>query len=313
MSHNERALKVAKATVAFLAHCGGIRGLSSHTVRAYECDLKDFAATVGRQTHVSAIDRDAIRSYVNALGSVRELKQTTIKRRLATLRLFFRWLEEEEFVPLSVFHRLKLSIRLPHRLPRALREGEMRALLRARERLSDVIPQHRPYHALLMHFVVATLFTTGLRVGELIDVRLTDVDLDEGSIHVRGKGNRERRVYLPGAQATALMKRFLQARHRVRSVSTHLLLRADGTPMSTEHLRARLARLATQAGVVRHVTPHMLRHTAATQLLEAGVDIRLVQQLLGHASIATTQIYTHVSNASLRERLTQANTLARLG
>ena len=167
--------------------------------------------------------------------------------------------------------------------------------------------------ATLMHFVLVTLFTTGLRIGELVMIRLPDISVREGVIQVRGKGNRERLVYVPGKQAMAVLRGFLEARRRIAGEHQELLVSWEGTPISAQHIRKRLRRLAAMAGIVRRVTPHMLRHTAATQLLEAGVDIRVVQRLLGHASIATTQIYTHVSDAALKQRLTRANTLQRLG
>lgn len=305
------SITAAKATADFLDYCRTGRGLAEHTMRAYASDLTDFLRHTGRRKCVAAIDREAIRVYVRALQD-RKLKETTIRRRLATLKLLFRWLEDEEVVPLSVFHRLNLAIRLPRRLPRALRNGEIRALLRARERRSRCIGPEATYRAMFLHFVVVALFTTGLRVGELVDVRLADIDIEEGSIHVRGKGNRERRVYMSGSQALAVMRRFASARRRLHPTIDHLLVGPSGKPITTQRIRSRLSNLARRAGIGRRVTPHMLRHTAATQLLEAGVDIRFVQQLLGHASIATTQIYTQVSNASLREKLTQANTLRRV-
>jgi site-specific recombinase XerD len=225
----------------------------------------------------------------------------------------FRWLEREGLVPLSVFHRLDLAIRLPRRLPRALEAEEMRCLLRAARRRQN-LSEHRPlsYERLLLHFIVVTLFTTGVRVSELVSVRIDDVSYRDGTIQVRGKGNRERRVYLPGRQALNLLSRFLERRWRITSTSRHLLVDARGRPITPQHVRKTLRALGQRAGLSRRITPHMLRHTAATQLLEAGVDTRFVQRLLGHASIATTQIYTQVRDTALQTTLARANTLARL-
>jgi len=306
------APSVARFSERFLDHCRVAKGLSANTLRAYRQDLTDFAAHVGAATPVSEVGREAIRSYASALLEDRHLKETTIRRRLATLKVLFRWLEREDVVPLSVFHRLDLSIRLPKRLPRALPANEMRSLLLMTESGLRARSAAVRYEALLMHFAVVTLFTTGLRISELVDVRLTDVDAREGVMQVRGKGNRERRVYLPGRQAIELLKIFMAERRPLKATTDHLLVTADGKAVTTGFVRRRLKALGDRAGVVRRITPHMLRHTAATQLLEAGVDIRLVQRLLGHASIATTQIYTQVTDVALKARLTLANTLVRI-
>lgn len=304
----------ATATVisSFLNHCRVAKGLSVCTLRAYKSDLADFARSVGDSVTIGEIDRDCIRTYVRALLD-RGLKETTIKRRVATLKVVFRWLEREGLVPLSVFHRLDLLIRLPKRLPRALDPEDMRRLLRAAGSRTQQAGGLTTYEAVLSRFLVVALFTTGLRVGELVSIRIGDVSVRESAIQVRGKGNRERKVYLPGRQAFLALARFLAARKAIPSSQDLLLIDARGIAFTAQHVRKRLATLGVVAGITRRVTPHMLRHTAATQLLEAGVDIRFVQKLLGHSSIATTQIYTHVRDVALKAKLVRANTLARLG
>jgi integrase/recombinase XerC len=301
------------AVAQFLEHCRVAKHLSANTLRAYASDLTHFAGFAGRRTRVRDVDREVVRSYARVLIDEKHLKATTVKRRIATLKVFFRWLEREGVLPLSVFHRLDLTIRLPARLPRALEPDEMRRLLRAaapRPRVLESGP--RPYDDLLLHFIVVTLFTTGLRVGELVGIQLDQVSANEGAIQVRGKGNRERRVYLPGRRALSLFERFVAARRRRAAGSDRLFVTAHGAPLTTQHVRTCLRRLGERAGLARRVTPHMLRHTAATQLLEAGVDTRFVQRLLGHASIATTQIYTQVRDAALQAILARADTLSRL-
>ncbi len=225
---------------------------------------------------------------------------------MASLKVMFRWLEREEAIPLSPFHRLDLSIRLPRCLPRALAASEMRRLLLACERLA------RDHRGVMLRFVVICLFATGLRVGELVGAALSDADAAGNSILVRGKGNRERRVFLPSGEAASALRGYLKRRRLLAASSERLLVTADGEEVTPQYIRRCLAQLAEHAGIKRRVTPHMLRHTAATQLIEAGVDIRFVQKLLGHASIATTQIYTQVSDMSLKATLERANTLERV-
>jgi site-specific recombinase XerD len=300
------------AVALFQEHCRVNRSLSSHTLRAYAGDLADFVKHCGADGPVAIVTKDRLLEYARTLLDGRRLKASTVKRRLATLRLLFRWLEREGVVALSVFHRLDLTIKLPHRLPRALDGADMRRLLAGATSRLRSGRRHDRYDAMLVHFVVVALFTTGLRIGELVSVKVGDVSTREGLIQVRGKGNRERRVYLPGPQALSVLKQFVDARQRLAGTHAQLLVTANGRAVTAQHVRKWLGGLATQVGLLRRVTPHMLRHTAATQLLEAGVDIRIVQRLLGHANIATTQIYTHVSDTALKHRLTRANTLMRV-
>ncbi len=294
------------AVARFLDHCRIAKRLSANTLRAYRTDLEDFTVHAGAEATIEAIDREILRQYARRLFDAKGLKETSVKRRMAALKVMFRWLERDEAIAITPFHRLDLSIRLPHRLPRALTVDEMRRLLLAAEQLG------RDHAGTLLHFVVICLFATGLRVGELATVALAEIDAAEGSILVRGKGNRERRVFLPGAEAAAALRRYLDSRRAIPSPLDRLLVTLSGTAISAQHLRRRITTLAENAGLTRRVTPHMLRHTAATQLIEAGVDIRFVQKLLGHASIATTQIYTQVSDTSLKATMERADTLGKV-
>lgn len=300
---------LAKCAARFMAHCRVAKSLSPHTLRAYEGDLSLLIRNVGPDAAPTGIDRERLWQHVRWLREERKLGEASVKRRLATLRIFFRWLEAEGAVPLSIFHRLGLGIRLPRRLPRALDALDLRRLLDA------VDPDHPAtkltgHDALVMRTAVVILFATGLRVSELVSVRLDNVSVGEASILVRGKGNRERRVYLSSGQALKALADYLAHREGVPG-EEFLFVRERGQRVSAQFVRARLRTLAISAGITRRVTPHMLRHTAATQLLEAGVDIRLVQRLLGHSSIATTQIYTQVTDTMLKMKLDGANTLGR--
>lgn len=292
----------------FLDHCRVGKRLSPHTLRAYSVDLAAFSAFVGGECLIETVTRDTLRDFARALFDEGGLKETTVKRRMAALKVMFHWLERDEVIDLSPFHRLDLTIRLPRRLPRALTADEIRRLLIAAEaeaRSGDRL-------AIMLHFAIVTLFATGLRVGELTAVHVGDVDASEGTIVVRGKGNRERKVYLPPGHALRTLAAYLRARKKMRPDHDHLLLKGDRNPETAQGLRRALVALAERASIERRVTPHMLRHTAATQLIEAGVDIRFVQKLLGHASIATTQIYTQVSDSSLKATLERANTVERM-
>lgn len=301
-------ISIADACGRFLDHCRIAKRLSPNTLRAYDIDLAAFRAFAGGATSVEDVDREGLRSFARMLFDRLGLKETTVKRRMAAIKVMFRWLEQEEIIPLSPFHRLDFTLRLPRRLPRALTADEIRRLLET----AEAEAKGSGFESCLMHFVVVALFATGLRIGELTSTALGDVDATTGTIRVRGKGNRERAVYLPQGHAAKTLTRYLRARTRLAPTQAHLLISGSGAPATPQAIRRLLAALAERAGITRRVTPHMLRHTAATQLIEAGVDIRFVQKLLGHASIATTQIYTQVSDSSLRATLERANTVERV-
>ena len=307
-----KQVTVSHAARRFLDHCRVAKRLSPHTLRAYASDLTDFSTVVGRKANVRMIDREAILNYVRWLIDTRGLADATVRRRTATLKVLFRWLEREDIVALSVFHRFDLNIRPPRRLPRALPSIDMRRLLRASAIGRGTGDGDQRHWHLVMRFAIVTLFETGLRIGELVSLCVGDAFPEEGALQVRGKGNRERRVYLTGLEARKLFARYLDARGRAASESDQFLVGPAGGTVTTNQIRRRLRLIALSAGITRRVTPHMLRHTAATELLEAGVDIRYVQRLLGHSSIATTQIYTEVRDGTLKAMLTEANILSRV-
>jgi integrase/recombinase XerD len=305
-------ITLAASSERFLEHCRIAKRLSANTLRAYGTDLATFVAFAGAGCDINHVDRDLLRGFARLLFDDRGLKEASVKRRMAALKVMFHWLEREELVDLSPFHRLDLAVRLPRRLPRALSVGEIRCLLETAEVEVRSARGGAIYVASLLHFIVVTLVATGLRIGELCAVTLGDVDMALGTLRVRGKGNRERTVYLPKGHAMATLGRYLRVRSKVAPGHGPLLVAETGQPVTPQSVRRILAALALRAGLTRRITPHMLRHTAATQLIEAGVDIRFVQKLLGHASIATTQIYTQVSDASLRATLERVNTVERI-
>jgi len=292
---------------AFVEHCRVARGLSAHTLRAYASDLRLFSLEIGADTRPQDISRECIREHLRAQKDRRKAGPATIKRRAATLKSFFRWLVESGRVSTSPLQGLGLDIRLPKRLPKALDRTDLRRLIRTVE-TSTCGGAVGSQECTLLRATVLTMLATGVRVSELVAVRVDDVSLEDRSILIHGKGNRERRVYVAGSAAMrAISRLYRQAAKR----GSWLFAHADGRTISTQFVRSRLRALGRSASLSRHLTPHMLRHTAATQLLEAGVDTRFVQRLLGHSSIATTQIYTHVTDRMLKMQLDAADTIGR--
>ena len=322
------------AAAAFLRHCRVGRNLSSHTLRAYALDLADAERVLGADCPVAEIGRDDLRTYAQTLFDTGRLREASIKRRFACLQALFRWLEDEEAVALSPFHRLRLNIRLPRRLPRGLSRGELRRLLATaghelglgvpgRYRTAELgrlaTPSVLPAFTALVALEV--LFATGMRVGELCDLTRSRLDLGDGTIYLRGKGDRERAAFLTDAGVRTLLAAYLKLAPKLTHAAADpadpaalaVLLTPRGRPATPQHVRGLLRGLGERAGLSRRLTPHMLRHTAATHLLEAGVDLRYVQRLLGHQSVATTQMYTAVTHASLRAVIAGAGVRAAIG
>lgn len=294
-------MSLTESKKKFLRHCRLAINLSEHTLRAYSGDIDDMLGYLGQRRGMQGIKADHLRGYLEDMRERRNLKETTIKRRLASLKLFFKWANREKFLTNDPFESLNERIRLPRRLPRALDRSDSQAL---RRRLS--INSMSGFEECRTKTMAHLLLDTGIRVGELVEISLKDVSMSSSSILIHGKGNRQRLVYLLEKPLYRKLQKYLVSRQRVSSASDRLFVSAFGAPVSTATVRKELKALSHSAGIARHVTPHMLRHTCATHWLEAGLDIRYVQKLLGHQSISTTEIYTHVSDQGLREALLRA-------
>jgi site-specific recombinase XerD len=317
-------MQLASTLERFLEHCDTIRRLSTHTVRAYRCDLNAFEHFMRTQRGHTAVSldscaRDDALAYVQHMSEIRHLQASTVRRRLACLKSFYGWLEREHHVVASPLQGLELRMRRPRRIPRALSTSDLQELLLHLGDINDLDPRNeyirvspppssaRAFNRLTTLVMVEILLATGLRIGELASAELSRLDLQAGRLEVTGKGNRDRRVFLPSAALIRLMKHYLAARAPLASPGVlRLFITGQGRPASAQFLRAWLHRCAPSSPR-RHITPHMLRHTCATCLLENGVDIRFVQRLLGHASIATTEIYTTVTDRALERQLVHAN------
>ena len=287
-------MEIEQVASSFLLHSERERGLSKNTLAAYRQDLREFSAYLGK-SQIDEVSGERLVAFANYLSGSRRLSPATVKRRMACLKSMFAWLRRRKIIEANPFSTVEIRVRLPDRLPRCVTATDMSALAAASSHAGE-----------LTRLAVFLLFATGVRVGELTSIRVGDVDLAEGSIRILGKGDRERFVYVTDASILALLRNYISV-HRCHVPATAPLLSAAGAAMSPPSIRRRLKNLSTQARLKSRVTPHMLRHTAATSLLEAGVDMRFVQRLLGHRSIATTQIYTHVSDHALRTAIARAD------
>jgi integrase/recombinase XerD len=292
----------------FLRVCAVERRLSSHTLEAYSSDLADFQRWLPRGTEMRDILPVSLKKYLEDMVERRRLSAATVRRRLACFRTFFRRLADlGEIADPFVAWQLRIARR--RRLPRTLTRTEIAALLWP-FRDSDERPWSAP--DAMFQTAVRLMIATGVRVGELCRLRIDDVSPDGSALRVHGKGSRDRVAYVPDGQLRRELQRLIALRRNNGNPSNALFLNRRGSRMRSQSIRSKLRQHAAQAGLTRRVTPHMLRHTAATLLIESGVDIRFVQRLLGHSSIATTEIYTHVSDEALRTTLERADVLGML-
>jgi integrase/recombinase XerD len=277
--------------------------LSEHTLKAYGSDLKDIEKQFGSRKKISGVTKEELRQYIRHLREQRKFKETSIKRRVACMKLLFRWALRESAITANPFDTLDERIRLPKRLPRALDRCDVNQLRKA------IAPVNRNdnFDAQCRKAAIQLLLDTGIRVGELANIRIEDISLPDRCLKVHGKGNRQRLVYLLSAPLYRSLVGYLSSRQKIVTHSERLFVTEAGLDLTPQRVRVSLHEFAVTAGINRHLTPHMLRHTCATQWLEAGLDIRYVQKLLGHQSISTTEIYTHVSDQGLREALLRAS------
>lgn len=292
----------------FLRHCSVERQLSEHTVRAYANDLADFRKFIGAGVAPADISTATLSRYLEDMLGRRKLAPASVRRRFACLRAFFRQrAEREQFV--DPFAALKLQLPRRKRLPRTLSRPEIKSLMGS----LNLFVSARGASDAVLATAVGLMVSTGIRVGELCRLAIEDVSPDGATCRIHGKGSRDRVAYVSDTALRRELRALVELRRRAAPVHAALFLNRHGAPMKPQSIRSRLRRYARQIGLTRRITPHMLRHTAATLLIETGVDIRFVQRLLGHSSIATTEIYTHVSDEALRTTLERANILAMLG
>jgi integrase/recombinase XerD len=265
------------------------RGLSRHTVSAYESDLRQCARFLARRgvRRWAEVDPAQLSSWIYAL-SEEEFAVSSLARKLTALRTFARHLVREG-VRADNFTELLVGPKLVRKIPGTLSTGEVGRLLAA--------PAGGGAHALRDRAILELFYSSGLRVSELAGLTLQQLDLDHGLVRVLGKGGKERVVPV-GAKACAAILDYVTAarRHFVRPrTGSQLFLSERGTAISRKTLWVLIKKYAKLAGITRPVKPHLLRHCFATHLLGGGADLRAIQEMLGHASIATTQIYTAVT------------------
>ena len=291
------------------------RSLGNHTLRAYAQDLRTFARFTKAHHLSDPLSKDDILAYHRHLRDELGAKPATIERRLVTLKSYFAWREDRNSALPSPFEDVRISVRIPQRLPRPIDRDTLRAVLsagdgaiaaRSTPGADDAAPASQSAVTLL---IIKLLIVTGLRISELTNLKVRDVSPDGGQILVNGKGSKERIVFVPNRELQAELRRYCHMRSEHGSMTSPLFLNTVGRRLRAATFRKRLRALSKRLGIEPHLTPHQFRHSAATLLIEEGIDIRMLQALLGHARLKTTEIYVRVSNHALRHALERADIL----
>ena len=276
----------------YLAALQAERGASPHTLSAYRRDLGDFVKFLGSRRTILTVTADDVVAYLAALRA-RGLRASSVARRLSSLRGLYRHLAGEGALrrdPTELIERP----RLPRPLPKTLSRSAATTLVEG--------PDTSSARGIRDRTLLEVLYATGMRASECLGLTLEDVNLSAGYVVCTGKGRKQRLVPL-GGEAIVWVKLYLERarpEHTRRHDSGRLFVNARGRPLSRQSLWAIVRRVAAASGVTNRVSPHVLRHSFASHLLEGGADLRAVQAMLGHADIATTQIYTHLPSAALR-------------
>jgi integrase/recombinase XerC len=283
------------------------RNASPYTVRNYRADLADFFKFLKKKelTLLDEVDRHVLRDYLSHLVE-RGIAKASIARKLSAIRSFFRYLVREEIIAKNPIEQVS-SPKLDKRLPSFLTKEEMEKLLNAPDLPTPLGQRDRA--------LLELLYASGLRVSELVGLTLEQIDLESNEIRVWGKGSKERMV-LMGVPAAEALKSYigegrLQLQLQSKKKTSALFLDRYGQPLTERSVQRLLNQYAKKAGIGKRVHPHMLRHTFATHLLDGGADLRVVQELLGHARLTSTQIYTHVTKGQARKVYLAAHPLAR--
>ncbi len=279
----------------YLIACKTMKGLSDLTLKAYRIDLKQFCNFMNGR---DCFDKNEINSYINKLHSL--YKPKSAKRKIACIKAFYRYMQMEDIIDFNPFHKIIIKYKEPIKLPRTIPISCIQNMLTyAYKQYSVAMTQYQKEVTLRNIVVLELLFSTGMRVSEVSNLQISAVNFGDNTIRIFGKGSKERIMCINDNLSKTISK-YLTVRSRK---TDYLLVNRLGNRLSEQSIRYIVNDYANAVGAPLHITPHMFRHTFATELHNEDVDIRYIQQFLGHSSISTTQIYTHISTSKTREIL----------
>lgn len=294
-------IDLEKQIADYLDYCTHRKNLNSKTTKAYSIDLSQFCQFIGLES--GDICKSDLSNYLTYLH--KNYKPKTVKRKVASLKAFFGHLEYEELIAANPMNKLRTKFQEPQILPKMIPLRIIKKILKtAYKELGIASTEFQKKAAIRDVAILELLFATGMRVSELCSLKDADVGLRDGNIKIFGKGSKERILQIGNSEVLAILKKYRREFAPAITSVGYFFINRLNVKMSEQSVRFMINKYVDKAGVPLHITPHMFRHSFATLLLEEDVDIRYIQQMLGHSSIVTTQIYTHVTSKKQKKILT---------
>lgn len=286
----------------YLEYCNTQKCLDEKTLKAYRIDLQQFSEqlTIQDATEITASE---LEPYIAELHQ--KYKPKTAKRKVASVKALFHYLEYKEIIDRNPFDKIQIRFREPMILPKIIPLHTVEVLFSTiYEQRKNAKTAYQKRNALRDAAVVELLFATGMRISELCSLKDQDVNLHDGIVLIYGKGDKERRIQIGNSSVIHIMEEYKNDFCTEIQTCQHFFVNQSGKNLSDQAVRRMITKYTSLASIDLHITPHMFRHTFATSLLEADVDIRFIQEILGHSSINVTEIYTHVTVAKQKDILT---------
>ena len=285
----------------YLEYCTSQKCLDEKTLKAYRIDLRQFSDQISI-TNITEITSKTLEQYIARLHM--QYKPKTVKRKIASVKALFHYMEYKDIIDHNPFSKILIHFREPVILPKTIPLHTVETFLSTiYKQRKNAQTSYQKRNALRDAAVAELLFATGMRISELCSLKTDDVNLYDGTILIYGKGDKERRIQISNEAVIRILTEYKDSFHANRQSCSNFFINQSGKALSDQAVRRMINKYTALASIDQHITPHMFRHTFATSLLEADVDIRYIQEMLGHSSINITEIYTHVTVSKQRDIL----------
>jgi len=286
----------------YIEYCEYRKRLDAKTRKAYRIDLTQYQLFCSASAEANDMSKDTVDKFITHLH--KQYKPKTVKRKIASLKAFFHYMEYRELLIENPFSKLEIRFREAKLLPKTIPFHTIQTFLSTLYEQKEQAKSEYQLRCCIRDVAVAELlFATGMRISELCSLKPSDIDLTSNNILIYGKGSKERILQLGNPDVIAALKQYQEAFQKDMEACGYFFVNRLHHKLSDQSVRFMINRYAALAEISQHITPHMFRHSFATLLLEQDVDIRYIQKMLGHSSISTTEIYTHVSNTKQKDIL----------